>query len=104
VSDAALAGVFSTSRSRPLPRHGVVVKRVLDVVLSFVLLVVALPVLAAAMVATWLETPGSPLFDQVRVGRDGQPFRLFKLRTMVSNNSGSCGATASTNCRSSGMS
>jgi lipopolysaccharide/colanic/teichoic acid biosynthesis glycosyltransferase len=39
------------------------------------------------MLVIWLETPGSPLFRQTRIGRSGQPFRLYKLRTMVAGNS-----------------
>ena len=40
--------------------------------------------LAACLVAIRLETHGHPVYRQRRVGRDGQPFELYKLRTMVS--------------------
>jgi lipopolysaccharide/colanic/teichoic acid biosynthesis glycosyltransferase len=36
------------------------------------------------MVAIRLESKGSPIYRQRRVGRDGQPFEMLKLRTMVS--------------------
>ena len=49
-------------------------------------LLLALPLLLIAMIATWLETPGSPLFLQERVGRDGRSFRIVKLRTMFTGN------------------
>ena len=42
------------------------------------------PVLAAAAIAIRLETHGHPVYRQRRVGRDGVPFELYKLRTMVS--------------------
>jgi len=74
-------------RNGPLPTTGVVVKRILDITLSLFVLLLALPFLAAAMIAVWLDTPGSPLFEQTRIGRDGRPFRLFKLRTMITGNS-----------------
>jgi lipopolysaccharide/colanic/teichoic acid biosynthesis glycosyltransferase len=48
-----------------------------------VLLVLASPILAAAIVAIRVESPGSPIYRQRRVGKDGQPFELYKLRTMV---------------------
>jgi lipopolysaccharide/colanic/teichoic acid biosynthesis glycosyltransferase len=59
-------------------------KRALDVAGSLVLLAVGGPVVAAAMVAVRLESHGHPIYRQRRVGRDGVPFELYKLRTMVS--------------------
>jgi lipopolysaccharide/colanic/teichoic acid biosynthesis glycosyltransferase len=58
-------------------------KRLLDTVGAAAMLVVAAPVLAAAIVAIRLESPGHPIYRQRRVGRDGKPFELYKLRTMV---------------------
>jgi lipopolysaccharide/colanic/teichoic acid biosynthesis glycosyltransferase len=58
-------------------------KRALDVVVGGTVLVVASPLLAAAAVAIRLETHGHPVYRQRRVGRDGRPFELRKLRTMV---------------------
>jgi lipopolysaccharide/colanic/teichoic acid biosynthesis glycosyltransferase len=56
---------------------------VLDIVIASVLLVVSSPILVAAIIAIRLESPGSPIYRQRRVGKDGQPFELYKLRTMV---------------------
>jgi lipopolysaccharide/colanic/teichoic acid biosynthesis glycosyltransferase len=58
-------------------------KRLLDVLGAAALLVVSSPVVAAAIVAIRLESPGHPIYRQRRVGRDGVPFELYKLRTMV---------------------
>ncbi len=58
-------------------------KRALDVVLSGLGLLVGGPVLLAAMAAIRLESPGHPIYRQRRIGRDGEPFDLYKLRTMV---------------------
>ncbi|MDP8943777.1 MAG: sugar transferase [Actinomycetota bacterium] len=52
--------------------------------LASLLLAAASPLLAAAAIAIRLETPGPVLYRQRRVGRDGEPFELLKLRTMVS--------------------
>jgi lipopolysaccharide/colanic/teichoic acid biosynthesis glycosyltransferase len=57
--------------------------RALDVVLATVLLVVTAPVLALAAIAIRLESRGPVFYRQLRVGRDGEPFELWKLRTMV---------------------
>ncbi len=59
-------------------------KRALDVVVASIALVVAAPGLAIAAVLIRLETHGHPIYRQRRVGRDGEPFDLYKLRTMVS--------------------
>ena len=59
-------------------------KRALDVAGASVGLLLASPVMAAAIVAIRLESPGHPVYRQRRVGRDGQAFELYKLRTMVS--------------------
>jgi lipopolysaccharide/colanic/teichoic acid biosynthesis glycosyltransferase len=40
--------------------------------------------MALAVAAIRLESRGSPIYRQRRVGKDGQPFELLKLRTMVS--------------------
>ncbi len=56
----------------------------LDFVIAVVGLVVTSPLLAVAMVAIRLESRGSPIFKQRRVGKDGAQFDMYKLRTMVS--------------------
>ena len=59
------------------------VKRGLDLLLGSVLLLAALPLLAAAALAIRLTSPGPILFSQERVGLNKRVFRLWKLRTMV---------------------
>jgi lipopolysaccharide/colanic/teichoic acid biosynthesis glycosyltransferase len=57
--------------------------RVLDVVLAGLLLLVAAPLLALAALAIRVESRGPVFYRQLRVGRDGESFELWKLRTMV---------------------
>jgi lipopolysaccharide/colanic/teichoic acid biosynthesis glycosyltransferase len=56
----------------------------LDFVIAACALVVSSPLLLVAVIAIRLESSGSPLFKQRRVGKDGVPFDMYKLRTMVS--------------------
>ncbi len=63
--------------------RGMIAKRVFDVVVSAVLLVVTAPVLVATAAAIWLHDRGPVIFRQQRVGRDGRPFVMFKFRSMV---------------------
>jgi lipopolysaccharide/colanic/teichoic acid biosynthesis glycosyltransferase len=58
--------------------------RVLDVLLAGLGLAVASPLLLLAVVAVRIESHGSPIYRQRRVGKDGEPFEMLKLRTMVS--------------------
>jgi lipopolysaccharide/colanic/teichoic acid biosynthesis glycosyltransferase len=57
--------------------------RAFDIVIAAVLLAVASPILLAALIAIRLESKGSPIYKQRRVGKDGEVFELLKLRTMV---------------------
>jgi lipopolysaccharide/colanic/teichoic acid biosynthesis glycosyltransferase len=69
-----------------LPNHSkplyTIAKRGLDVVLGGVLFILSAPVILLAAAAVWLESPGSPFFIQTRIGLNGRPFRIFKLRGM----------------------
>jgi len=64
------------------------VKRVLDLLLSAASLIFSAPVVAAAAAAIALESGLPIFFSQIRVGRNAQPFRLWKLRTMRVNQPG----------------
>jgi exopolysaccharide biosynthesis polyprenyl glycosylphosphotransferase len=57
-------------------------KRALDIVVAALLLVLTAPVMAVAALLIKLHDRGPVLFRQVRIGRDGEPFTLVKLRTM----------------------
>jgi lipopolysaccharide/colanic/teichoic acid biosynthesis glycosyltransferase len=61
------------------------VKRAVDVTAAALLLAVTAPVLLAACAAIVLDSPGSPIYLQWRMGRSGRPFRIIKLRTMVTD-------------------
>jgi sugar transferase (PEP-CTERM system associated) len=66
-------------------RQGLVrrtVKRLFDVAMSALLLTLALPVILAAAIAIFFESPGPVIFRQERVGRGGRTFVLLKLRSM----------------------
>ncbi|MBJ7332873.1 MAG: sugar transferase [Solirubrobacteraceae bacterium] len=58
-------------------------KRALDIVLGTVGLVLAAPVILAGALAVRRRAPGPLLYAHERAGRDGRPFLLWKVRTMV---------------------
>jgi len=59
------------------------VRRALDILAASLGLLAVAPVLLVAAGAIWLQDHGSPLYISCRIGRDGVPFRLVKLRSMV---------------------
>jgi exopolysaccharide biosynthesis polyprenyl glycosylphosphotransferase len=59
-----------------------VTKRAIDLVLSSTFLILMLPVLGLAALGIKLQDFGPVLFKQCRVGRQGAPFVVYKLRTM----------------------
>jgi lipopolysaccharide/colanic/teichoic acid biosynthesis glycosyltransferase len=58
-------------------------RRVFDVLIAGTALIAAAPFLAVAVVAIRLESKGSAIYRQRRVGKGGRPFDVLKLRTMV---------------------
>ncbi|MBC2931403.1 exopolysaccharide biosynthesis polyprenyl glycosylphosphotransferase [Nocardioides sp. zg-1228] len=59
-----------------------VLKDLVERTLALVALVLALPLIAVLAVAIRRETPGPAFFRQERIGRDGVPFTMLKLRSM----------------------
>lgn len=60
-----------------------VVKSALDWVAAAIGLVLLAPLFAAIAIAIKATSPGPVFFRQVRIGRDGKPFRVFKFRSMT---------------------
>ncbi len=67
-------------------------KDLMDVVLGVVSLVVFAPVMLLCAAIIKMASPGPALFVQVRVGKGGRHFRMYKLRTMHVNAERDCGA------------
>jgi lipopolysaccharide/colanic/teichoic acid biosynthesis glycosyltransferase len=60
-------------------------KRLFDIFFSFIGLVLLLPVFIILSLLIVIDSRGGIFYRQVRVGKDGRDFRLFKFRSMVSN-------------------
>lgn len=60
-----------------------IVKRAMDIALCLLILPVALPLMAVAALAIYLDSPGSVIFIQERIGRGGRLFKMYKFRTMA---------------------
>lgn len=64
------------------------VKRVLDILLSFIGLMVASPVFLILAIITGCSSRGGVFFRGPRVGKNGKEFRIFKFRSMVKDAEG----------------
>jgi len=68
---------------RRVPAAYAVLKRLLDIGTAVTVLLVTAPILLLAVAGIVIVSGGSPFFLQERIGKDGRPFRIVKLRTMV---------------------
>ena len=74
VSTAAARGIYNR-----------IVKRVLDLILALLALILLAPLMLAAALAVKLSSKGPVIFKQKRLGRDGREFDFYKFRSMVVN-------------------
>ncbi len=72
--------IFSTGFA--LSRWLFMLKRVVDIALSLLILLISSPVLLLSAIIIKIESPGPILYSQERVGSKNRPFRVYKLRSM----------------------
>ncbi|WDU82059.1 exopolysaccharide biosynthesis polyprenyl glycosylphosphotransferase [Caloramator sp. Dgby_cultured_2] len=58
------------------------IKRILDIILSLIGLIIGLPFVIIFSILIIIESPGSPIYKQERVGKRGKIFTIYKLRSM----------------------
>jgi len=66
-------------------RKSVVLKRIIDVVISGIGLIILFPIFVIIGILIKLDSKGPVFFIQKRAGKDGKIFKAYKLRTMVEN-------------------
>jgi exopolysaccharide biosynthesis WecB/TagA/CpsF family protein len=78
VTFLARAAIFSMKQSN----LAAVTKRTLDIVFASAGLLLLSPLLLAALALIRLDSRGPAIFSQNRIGQDGRPFKIYKLRSM----------------------
>lgn len=63
-------------------RRNHLAKRILDLMICIPILLLTLPFYLLIMFAIYLDSPGPTIFRQVRAGKDGRPFTMYKFRSM----------------------
>lgn len=71
-----------------LERSDFVFKRIVDIVVSLLLLPFALLIILLGCIAVFISSPGDMFFNQERVGKNSERFKIYKLRTMKKNHNG----------------
>jgi exopolysaccharide biosynthesis polyprenyl glycosylphosphotransferase len=61
------------------------VKRLIDILLAIVGMIISVPILIVTMILVKIESPGVIFYTQERVGLNGKYFNLIKIRSMVTN-------------------
>jgi exopolysaccharide biosynthesis polyprenyl glycosylphosphotransferase len=87
---------FLTLKSNQLTAWGRITKRVLDVVLSSILLLIFSPLFLVVPLLIRLSSSGPILYRQERLGLDGRPFSILKFRSMVASAETGTGPTWTT--------
>lgn len=60
-------------------------KRIVDIILSVIGIILLSPVYIIIFIAIKIDTKGPSIFKQIRIGKDGKEFIIFKFRTMIVN-------------------
>lgn len=60
-----------------------IVKRMLDLILGSIALLLSIPILVVCAIIVKIIDPGPCIYTQVRMGKDGRLFKMYKLRTMI---------------------
>ena len=76
---------FIELRAPALRGRQLMLKRVLDIVVSGSALLAAAPIMAAIALAVKLDSPGRAVFGQRRLGRHGRAFKCYKFRSMYTD-------------------
>ena len=72
-------------RQHLISRSEAVIKRMIDLSVSFLALFLLSPLLLYITIRTWMSSPGPILYRQERVGRHGKTFQILKFRSMYTN-------------------
>src|SRR5690606_28296126 len=60
-------------------------QRIMDIFLALIGLIIGIPLMIIFGIAIIIETPGRAIYTQERLGKRGKVFKIYKLRSMVSN-------------------
>ena len=68
-----------------ISKQYLIVKRIVDLLVSIIGVIITLPIILIACILVCLESKGSPIYKQKRVGINNKEFDIYKIRSMVNN-------------------
>lgn len=68
-----------------IPTWQLILKQTMDIVISLIALILLAPLVLALIIGIKLSSKGPVIYSHERIGRYGEPFRLYKFRTMIVN-------------------
>lgn len=77
--------LFLSMRNNLASPWNCLLKRLFDIVVASIMLIVALPLMMGIVIAIKIDSKGPAIFAHKRVGKDGKSFKCLKFRTMVIN-------------------
>ena len=77
-----LDGHWFVTSSRLQDANSLRIKRLMDVLISTLLLILLLPLMLLVVAAIKLDSPGKIIYSQLRTGQNGKPFKVYKFRSM----------------------
>ncbi len=83
VFDTVYGSVIKDIYENIFERREFGLRRIVEGIGSMILLILLLPVFLATILAIKLDSRGSVIYSQMRVGKNGKPFRIYKFRSMI---------------------
>ena len=56
------------------------IKRLLDIIISLILIIILSPILLIMLIITKIEFSGNPIYSQYRIGKNEKPFKIYKFK------------------------
>jgi len=76
---------LTARKDLPMLKIHLLIKRLMDVALSLVALIILIPFFFLVALAIKTDSLGSVIFHQIRIGKNGKPFVCYKFRSMFEN-------------------
>jgi lipopolysaccharide/colanic/teichoic acid biosynthesis glycosyltransferase len=82
--------LLAASQTQPMSKvlYNLALKRWFDVIAASLLLAVLAPLLALIALVMRIQSPGPAMYRQTRIGKHGEPFTIYKFRTMIPDRRG----------------